>query len=122
MTGVQTCALPIFPIENSLLYVEPLYLEASERGTLPQLKRVIVVYNDRLTMQETLSDALSVIFEEGTGTPEGGEEPRPPISETDLERLARIADLYDRAQQALSRGDLGQYQRYFDEIGDLVKG
>ena len=112
----------IIPIENSLIYVEPLYLEATERGTLPQLKRVIVAYNDRLTMQETLSDALSVIFEEGTGTTEGGEEQRPPISETDLERLARIAELYDRAQQALSRGDLGQYQRYFDEIGDLVKG
>ena len=112
----------IIPIENSLLYVEPLYLEATERGTLPQLKRVIVAYNDRLTMQETLSDALSVIFEERTGTTEGGEEPQPPISETDLERLARIADLYDRAQQALARGDLGQYQRYFDEIGDLVKG
>jgi len=112
----------IIPIENSLIYVEPLYLEATEKGTLPQLKRVIVAYNDRLTMQETLTDALSVIFEEEIEEREGEEGQLPPVSRSDIEKLVRIAELYDRAQEALARGDLGSYQRYFDEIGDLVSG
>jgi uncharacterized membrane protein (UPF0182 family) len=107
----------VIPIEDSILYVEPLYLEATERGTLPQLQRVIVSYNDRLTMQESLSQALDVIFGEG----EDGEGP-PPIDETDREKLERIADLYDKANAALARGDLGEYQRYIDEIGEIVGG
>lgn len=49
------------PIEESLLYVEPLYLEASE-GELPELKRVIVAYKDHIAMEETLDGALQNIF------------------------------------------------------------
>jgi uncharacterized membrane protein (UPF0182 family) len=108
----------IIPIENSIIYVEPLYLEATERGTLPQLQRVIVAYNDRLTMQETLSEALNVIF--GEGTPLPPDEGVPPISETEFEKLTRIAELYDKAQEALAKGDLGLYQQYIDEIGTIV--
>ena len=45
--------LPVVPIENSLLYVSPLYLRA-ESGQLPELKRVIAAYGDRVVMEETL--------------------------------------------------------------------
>tara|TARA_B100001964_G_scaffold241006_1_gene312293 strand:- start:29 stop:862 length:834 start_codon:yes stop_codon:yes gene_type:complete len=50
------------PIEDSLLYIEPIYLRAEQPGALPELKRVIVSFGDRLTMQETLEDALAIIF------------------------------------------------------------
>ncbi|WAI00507.1 UPF0182 family membrane protein [Methanogenium organophilum] len=114
----------VIPIEDSIIYVEPLYLEATEKGTLPQLKRVIVAYGDRLTMQDTLGEALSVIFGGEAGVPEdigdGTPGELPPISEDDREKLARIAELYDLAAQALSDGDLGLYQDYFDEIGRIV--
>jgi hypothetical protein len=53
--------LLIIPIERSLLYVEPLYLEA-ERNSLPTLVRVIVVYQNRIVMAETLDQALQAIF------------------------------------------------------------
>jgi uncharacterized protein len=53
--------LLIIPIEQSLLYVEPLYLEASETG-LPTLVRVIVAYADRIVMAPTLDEALQSIF------------------------------------------------------------
>ena len=49
--------LLVIPIENSLLYVSPLYLRA-ETGQLPELKRVIAVYGDRVVMEETLAGAL----------------------------------------------------------------
>jgi len=54
--------LLVIPIEQSLLYVEPLYLEA-EKNSLPTLVRVIVTYNNRIVMAESLEQALSAIFQ-----------------------------------------------------------
>ena len=54
--------LLVIPIEQSLLYVEPLYLEAEE-NSLPTLARVIVVYENRIVMAETLDKALQAVFE-----------------------------------------------------------
>jgi uncharacterized membrane protein (UPF0182 family) len=114
----------VIPIEDSILYVEPLYLEATERGTLPQLQRVIVAYGDQLTMQDTLSDAIDVIFGAATAPAPGGPggPPAEPPTGTDAEKLAQIAELYDKAQDALNAGDLGLYQQYVDQIGNLAGG
>lgn len=54
--------LLVIPIERSLLYVEPLYLEA-EQNSLPTLARVILVYRNRIAMAETLNDALAAVFQ-----------------------------------------------------------
>ena len=51
----------VIPIENSFLYVEPVYLQ-SEQGQIPELKRVIVSYNDKIEMRETLDKSLKAIF------------------------------------------------------------
>jgi hypothetical protein len=53
--------LLVIPIENSLLYVEPLYIEATA-NSLPTLARVIVVYENRIVMAETLEESLQAIF------------------------------------------------------------
>jgi uncharacterized membrane protein (UPF0182 family) len=53
--------LLVIPIENSILYVSPLYLRA-EYGHLPELKRVIAAYGEHVVMKETLSEALSALF------------------------------------------------------------
>lgn len=57
--------LLVIPIERSLLYVEPLYLEA-EQNSLPTLVRVILAYRDRIVMEPTLAQALQKMF---PGTP-----------------------------------------------------
>ncbi|HEY9805412.1 MAG TPA: UPF0182 family protein, partial [Candidatus Obscuribacterales bacterium] len=54
--------LLVIPIEQSLLYVEPLYLEA-EQNSLPTLVRVIVAYENRIVMAETLDQALQAVFQ-----------------------------------------------------------
>ena len=51
----------MIPIENSILYVSPLYLRA-EQGHLPELKRVIAAYGEHVVMKETLAEALSALF------------------------------------------------------------
>lgn len=62
----QTSASPlgtmlVIPIEQSLLYVQPLYLKA-EHGAIPELTRVIVGYEDRVTMATTLEEGLRVVL------------------------------------------------------------
>ena len=54
--------LLVIPIEQSLLYVEPLYIEA-EQNSLPALARVIVVYGNRIVMSETLEEGIRAIFQ-----------------------------------------------------------
>ena len=53
--------LLVIPIEESLLYVEPLYIEA-EKNSLPTLARVILVYENKIIMAETLQKAIDAIF------------------------------------------------------------
>lgn len=74
--------LLVIPIEESLIYIRPLYLRANG-GRIPELKRVIVAYQNRIVMDETLDQALARIF------PRDGEElpPQEPIDPADLARL-----------------------------------
>ena len=53
--------LLVIPIEQSLLYVQPLYLQA-DKGRIPELKRVVVAYGDQVVMDETLDAALTTLF------------------------------------------------------------
>ncbi len=65
--------LLVLPVENSIVYIEPIFLQA-EAGALPELRRVIVGYNDMIAMEETLHDALDVVFGEAEPTQELDEE------------------------------------------------
>jgi uncharacterized membrane protein (UPF0182 family) len=113
--------LLVIPLEDSLLYVEPIFLRA-ETSQLPELKRVIVAHGPRIAMEETLEAALVRVF--GAGAP--SERPRPAESPADLD--ARSAELvrqalehYERAQRLLRSGDLGGYQREMEAVGRLLR-
>jgi uncharacterized membrane protein (UPF0182 family) len=104
------------PIENTILYVEPLFLESREQGALPELKRTILVHGDRVTMQPSLPGALAVLV--GAGGPEPpGPVPGGGLSPADLERAQR---LYEEARSALRSGDLGTYADRIEELGGLL--
>jgi len=66
--------LLVIPIEESLLYVQPHYLQV-EGGRIPELKRVVVAYENQVVMAETLDDALAELF---GGAPAPGRQPTPP--------------------------------------------
>ena len=53
--------LLVIPIEESLLYIRPLYLRAAN-GQIPELKRVIVAYQNQIVMEETLDAAIDRLF------------------------------------------------------------
>jgi uncharacterized protein len=99
--------LLVIPIENSILYVSPLYLRA-EQGHLPELKRVIAAYGEHVVMRETLSEALSALFMEG------GPAPAPDlthgVTQTSPAGSAQDAlNHYNQALEHLKSGDWGGF-------------
>lgn len=115
--------LLVLPIGNSLLYVEPLYLQA-QSGQIPELKRVILVSGDRIVMKETLADALLALFGESQPLPtveagptpatgEGAAASTPAPTETLGEDIGQLAisasNHYEAAQEALRKGDWATY-------------
>jgi uncharacterized membrane protein (UPF0182 family) len=56
----------VVPIEDSIMYVEPIYLKAVD-SSMPEVKRIIIYYNERIAYASTLADALDLTFGEGTG-------------------------------------------------------
>lgn len=103
--------LLVIPIEESLIYVRPLYLKA-DAGKIPELKRVIVGYEDHIAMERTLDEALEKIFE---GLLDGREmEKELEIVEKRGERLAEPVGGGEKI--ALSQSDYATIKRYFDRV------
>ena len=98
--------LIVTPIENSFLYIVPLYLQA-EGANFPQLKRVIAVAADKVVMEPTLDEAINDLF--GTQQPvEGpGGSSQPPS--TPQPALARARMLLDQARKAMQQGDWAKF-------------
>ncbi|QIO24793.1 UPF0182 family protein [Haloarcula sp. JP-L23] len=103
------------PIGDTIIYVEPLFLESREQGALPELKRVILVHGDRVTMQPSLERAIAV--QAGVASP-AAPSPGAGLSPAELDR-ART--LYDEAQAALQRGDFETYAQKISALGELLE-
>lgn len=110
----------IIPIEQSLLYVEPLYLR-SEQSQMPELKRVIVAYNNDIVMENTLEDALGVIFGEAKpSTPKTMLTPGGEIQS--IKQLIQSAnETYQNAQEALQNGNWSQYGNYQQKLQQILQ-
>jgi hypothetical protein len=120
--------LLVIPIEESLIYVQPLYLRA-EGGAIPELKRVVVAHENRVAMQETLEQGLAELFG-------GGAAPRTTIVAADSAAVSRAPGAapglptellraaqqhYDRAITAQRAGDWAAYGREIDQLGAVLK-
>src|SRR2546426_11526577 len=107
-------SLLAIPIDQSLIYVQPLYLAASEQGALPELRRVIVSYGNQIAMEPTLQQSLARIFggrpvptAVSPPTPAGGA-PREAVTGARA-LVLRAWEIWERSQDALRRGDWAQY-------------
>ena len=107
------------PIEASLLYVQPLYL-AAERGSLPELKRVIVAFGNQIAMEESLEQSLQRIF---GGRPAEAKAAAPAPEAAGKEKgLARQAlEHFARAQELLRQGNWAGYGDELKRIETLLK-
>ena len=123
--------LILVPVDNSLVYVRPFYVE-SEQVQIPELKKVIAFFESNVAVGDTLEEALTQLFGEvpsleevvedpespSVTTPEGEDEPDEPTG-TVNERASRLLEeavaLGKEADAALESGDLGTYQSKTEE-------
>ncbi|WP_225907373.1 UPF0182 family protein [Leptolyngbya sp. BL0902] len=117
--------LLVIPIEQSLLYVQPIYLRA-EQGALPELRRVIVSYGDQVVMRETLDQALEAIFGAARlpaiESPGGSDGSVPTPLPSDLSSLIQSAlTAYQDGQTALQQGDWQRYGQAQQQLETLLQ-
>ncbi len=114
--------LLVIPIEQSLLYVQPLYLQA-DKGRIPELKRVVVAYENQVVMDETLDGALTTMF--GGATRQRAILDQPGIGVAaaagadDPQLQAQMAEARRHFQSALDAQRNGDWAKYGEEIKAL---
>ena len=105
----------VVPINQSILYYQPIYLQG-EQNPLPEFKFVVVVFQDRIIMEETLSEALASVF--------GGDFATENVEDTEgesaLELLEKATKAFEKAQQELQNGNLGLYQNLVEQAQQYV--
>ena len=129
--------LLVIPIEEALLYIRPLYLRASG-GRIPELKRVIVAYQNQIVMEETLDEALGRLFGSGQGPAPGtlpagavvaqlgtqqpadaaAATPSAPVGIGPL--VTQASDFYRRALQAQRDGNWALYGQELEQLGEVL--
>jgi uncharacterized protein len=112
--------LLVIPIENSILYVSPLYLRA-EQGQLPELKRVIAAYGDHVVMEETLTGALSALFADGAAPASPSAATGAPLAGPAADRARQALDHYNRAIERLKSGDWAGFGTELDAMHGLLE-
>jgi uncharacterized protein len=141
-------SLVTLPINDSILYVQPLFLAAQGTTTsqqdqgIPELKRVILVFGERVVEGPNFSASLAELFDLRGGGVAGISEPPPVNPGTGTgkgdtgkpggdqpsaggQELARIVDragvIYERAQKVLQQGDFETYGRLIDKLGKMLE-
>ncbi len=139
----------VLPIEESIVYVQPIYIQAETTTSsapqnafgvvtapeasegIPEFKRVVISYNDQIEMRNSLGDALDAVFGAGTGAAvdqdtgtDTGEEPTTPPASDVPEEVAALIEAAEQAladaDAALRNGDLGTYGDKVAEAQDLI--
>lgn len=99
------------PIEDSILYVEPIYVKSkTDQMALPEVKKVIVAYGEKIVMEDSLSEGINAIFNLKDGKDEN--------TKISLEDKAR--DLMDKIKDAQAKGDSEAYDKYMNELENIL--
>jgi len=120
--------LLVIPIEEALIFVQAIYLRA-EGGQIPELKRVVVAYRNRVVMEETLERGLDRLFGSSADMPPA--QPAAEVPETTAQPEAAASDFaglvqqavehYDRAVAAQRAGDWTTYGEEMARVGELLR-
>jgi uncharacterized membrane protein (UPF0182 family) len=122
--------LLVIPIEEALIFVRAIYLRA-EGGRIPELKRVVVAYQNQVVMEETLQEGLARLFGEGPGPvateaeTAGQPVPQPPVAAGTPEGVSGLIDeagrRYRRAVEAQREGDWAAYGEEIRRLGQILE-
>jgi uncharacterized membrane protein (UPF0182 family) len=115
------------PVSGGMLYVEPVYVRATQGQGFPLLRKVLVSFGDTTVLRNTLQDALLAVFSgTATGTDgetddgdTGGGDAGQPTDDAQADLVKAIADAqaaYQKGEEALASGDFAAYGRAQDEL------
>ena len=108
----------VIPYDSSILYVEPIYLQATQ-SKLPELKRVIVAMGDQLTMASSIDDGIQWLTKD---TPYQERPPSPESTDDHANDLTKkIIQIYSKAKRALTDADWVTFGQQFDQLDQLIK-
>ena len=108
--------LLVIPIEGSIIYVEPVYLKAEE-AHIPELRGVIVAYDDLLVMKPTLNEALNALF--GAKPTLAKEEVK--TKESFKKLVKECVETYKKAMESVKSGNWSEFGRMLEKLGELLK-
>lgn len=114
--------LLVIPIGTSFLYVEPIYLQATQ-SKFPELKRIIVAYKNSLSMEATFEEALATVLKLETptavkGLKIGGEKPQ---KASINELISRAKGYYQKAEKSIKQGDWKAYGDNINNLGNTIE-
>ena len=115
--------LLVIPIEESLIYVQPIYLRA-EGGGIPELKRVVVAYQNQVVMEETLEAGLARLFGGAREPAAVAAEPSPvarPATGHAADLTSQAVQLYESALAAERAGDWARYGTEVTRLGEVLR-
>ena len=109
--------LLVIPIKNSLLYIEPLYIQA-ETGQLPELKRIFVSDGETVVMEETLAEALNTLF--GKAKPKIDTTDETGVDKTNEDMIAEAQEYYSMIEESMQDGDWTGIGENLDRLGEIL--
>ncbi len=126
--------LLVIPFENSIFYVEPVYITSQNNASLPEMKRIIVAYKDAVVMAPTLEEALSQVLKTSDGiegdtltedvpqTPETEPTESEPSVDKDKaeEQIQKVLDAYDAFKQSSSTNDWSKMGQDLDVLDKAI--
>ncbi len=114
-------SLLIIPVESALVYIQPLYLAAEDKGGLPELRRIIVAYENNVVMEESLEAAFQRIFGSKKASPSVTDGKQPPRS-TNINDLSKEASkTFERMIQLQRQGDWAGYGENLKKLEKILK-
>ncbi len=118
---VQFGETTIIPIKNSLLYVKTMYLRAKGEKSIPEMKKIVVSYGERIILADNIESALKEIFNytDKNNTPK--HEDSLTIDAKAYENIKIAKDLYNKALDAQKNGNWVEYGTFIKQLGDVLE-
>ncbi|MFZ0474349.1 MAG: UPF0182 family protein [Halobacillus sp.] len=120
--------LLVIPIQDTVLYAEPIYIESSNETSLPEVKQIILAYGDQIVMEPTFDKAIESLLartdpdvepsEGEEGQPEGNENTQDLLESE--QKLQELSTLFEDYQNALSNGNWEEAGTIMSEIESML--
>jgi hypothetical protein len=110
----------IIPIKNSLLYVEPMYLRAKGEKSIPEMKKVVVSYGNKIVLTDNIESALAQLFNYNDKNNIVEDKEDLGVDVKTLETIKNAKDVYNKAIESQKSGNWAEYGTYIKQLGEIL--